>query len=112
MSDVVSRLREACAEVASRARFVSIDHDAIGAYATSLPLDSPSDLPEPSGESREHRAAFWLTLDAINFGSGWSPTLRKAPGRSGYATTAAGVAERFESRGPWSAAELAAIGSD
>ena len=26
------------------------------------------------------------TAEAINFGSGWFPTLRKRPGRSGYAT--------------------------
>ena len=112
MTDVLSCLREACAEVASRARFVAIDRGAIDAYAASLPLGPAAQEPDPSGGTRDHRTAFWLTLDAVNFGSGWSPTLRKAPGRSGYATTAAGVAERFQSRGPWSAAELAAIGSD
>ncbi|HEY1591981.1 MAG TPA: queuosine salvage family protein [Solirubrobacteraceae bacterium] len=112
MTDVLSRLREACAEVASRSRSVAIDRGAIAEYAATLPLGSAAHEPDPSGETRDHRAAFWLTLDAINFGSGWSGTLRKAPGRSGYATTAAGVAERLESRGPWSAAELAAIGSD
>jgi Potential Queuosine, Q, salvage protein family len=50
-----------------------------------------------------------LTLDAINFGSGWFPTLRKRPGRSGYHTIATGVRERFTKRGLWSAEELARI---
>jgi hypothetical protein len=55
---------------------------------------------------REDVAAFVLTLDAINFGSGWFPTLRKAPGRSGYYTVAAGLARRFRAHGPWSASEF------
>ncbi len=50
--------------------------------------------------AREERAAFWLTLDAINFGSGWFPTLRKRDGRSGYHTIAAGLRERFAAHGP------------
>ena len=58
----------------------------------------PDDIPTPP--SREPLAAFWLTLDAINFGSGWFPTLRKRAGRSGYSTIAAGVRERFERAGP------------
>jgi hypothetical protein len=57
----------------------------------------------------ERLAAFWLTLDAINFGSGWFPTLRKRPGRSGYFTIASGLRRRFDEAGPWSADELAAI---
>ena len=45
-------------------------------------------------------------MNAINFGSGWWPTIRKRQGHSGYATMAAGVEERFAGAGPWSAAEL------
>jgi hypothetical protein len=48
-------------------------------------------------------------MNAINFGSGWWPTVRKRPGHSGYATMAAGVRERFASHGPWSAGELLAM---
>ena len=36
--------------------------------------------PTSRGASPEERAAFSVTLNAINFGSGWFPTLRKAPG--------------------------------
>src|SRR5690606_24632409 len=54
----------------------------------------------------ELRAAFFLTLDAINFGSGWFPTLRKRPGRSGYYTVATGLRDRFAKAGAWSAVEL------
>ena len=48
-------------------------------------------------------------MNAINFGSGWWPTVRKRPGHSGYATMAAGVEERFAEAGPWSAEELVAM---
>jgi Potential Queuosine, Q, salvage protein family len=61
------------------------------------------------GETREDRAAFWLTLDTINFGSGWFPTLRKPAGRSGYQTIAAALRERVLGSGPWSAAQLSAL---
>jgi hypothetical protein len=62
-------------------------------------------------DSVAQRAAFWLTLDAINFGSGWFPTMRKRPGRSGYFTVASGIRERFARDGAWSAPALAEIES-
>jgi hypothetical protein len=54
--------------------------------------------------------AFVLTLDAVNFGSGWFPHLRKREGRSGYFTVALSLEERFAKQGPWSARELAVLG--
>jgi hypothetical protein len=54
-------------------------------------------------------ATYILTLDAINFGSGWFPTLRKRPGASGYYTVAWNLAERFRELGPWSNDELRRI---
>ena len=105
-------LRRACAAVADRARHVRIERDEISAYAATLDLDTPPP-PDPDAHlltgSREELAAFWLTLDAINFGSGWFPELRKRRGRSGYYTIAIGVRERFQTHGPWSAGELAEI---
>ena len=59
--------------------------------------------------SPEDVARYMLTLDTINFGSGWFPTLRKRPGHSGYATIAAALAERFRAEGPWSNAQLRAL---
>jgi hypothetical protein len=106
---VSERVREACAWVTSRARFVRVEEDRIEAYAAALPAPEPSP-PDPETEltegDRETRAAFVVCLDAINFGSGWWPTISKRPGRSGYFTVAAGVADRFREGGAWSAAEL------
>jgi hypothetical protein len=110
---IVDEIRQACAWVAGQARQVAIDREAIVAYATSLGAVPAGDGADPDAHvtagSREPRAAFWLTLDAINFGSGWFPTLRKRPGLSGYLTVAAGVTDRFAAHGPWSAGELAQI---
>jgi len=107
-------LRRACAEVAGRARSVRIERDAIALYAASLPLDAAAtQVDEADGQlsaaPREQRAGFWLTLDAINFGSGWFPTLSKRPGRSGYATVAAGIRQRAANAGIWSPDELSRI---
>jgi hypothetical protein len=105
---LVDQIRDGCAWVAARASHVTVNEAAIPAYAAALPA-----APRP-GDDRldgppELRAAYVLTLDAINFGSGWFPTLRKRDGRSGYHTIALGLRERFETHGAWSAAELRAI---
>jgi hypothetical protein len=101
-------IRAACAAVAGRARQVRIREDAIEAYAATLPAESPPAPDLAPGEPDERRAAFQITLNAINFGSGWFPTLRKKPGMSGFRTVEAGL----RGHGPWSADELAAIGRD
>jgi len=110
VSDVLGELREACGAVARQARHVRIERQAIAAYGAALPLDAPNPGPDPQAHlvsgTREQLAAFWLTLDAVNFGSGWFPTLRKRVGRSGYFTIAAGIRDRFVTEGPWTAAEL------
>jgi hypothetical protein len=101
-------IRAACAAVAAQARRVRIREEAVEAYAATLPAQSPPAPDLAHGEGDERRAAFQLTLNAINFGSGWFPTLRKKPGMSGFRTVEAGL----RARGPWTADELAAIGRD
>lgn len=105
-------VRAACAAVVDRARHVRIEEGAIEGYAAALPAPGPPE-PDPRlelpGADREARAAFAVCLDAVNFGSGWWPTIRKRPGHSGFFTVAAGLADRFRGRGAWPAAELAAL---
>jgi hypothetical protein len=109
-ANVFDRIRERCAEVMRRARFVRIDPVRIDALARELAADPP---PVPRLDPRHHHfgapestLAFLLTLDSINFGSGWFPELRKRPGLSGYFTIATALKERFDDRGSWTAAEL------
>ncbi|HET7095113.1 MAG TPA: hypothetical protein VFI22_16600, partial [Thermomicrobiales bacterium] len=107
------QIRAACRTVAEDARFVRIDLDRLPAYAASLSLTG---LPEPIYDTAHHvradpetTAAFVVTLDAVNFGSGWFPLLRKRPGLSGYFTIATALKERFEREGALVASKLAAI---
>jgi hypothetical protein len=113
VTDLLTDLRAACQRVAERARHVRIEHERIPGYVGTLPIDIPLSAPDPEAHltdaPREELAAYWLTLDAINFGSGWFPTLRKPGGHSGYYTIAAALTERFATRGAWSAARLADI---
>jgi hypothetical protein len=99
-------VRARCAEVAGRAERVRIVEAAIEPYARTLEPEAPP-TPDLDGASLEERAAFSLTLNAINFGSGWFPTLRKPAGLSGFRTIEAAL----RARGPWTASELASIGT-
>jgi hypothetical protein len=105
-------VRGACAWVAERARFVRIVEGGIDAYAVGLGTGGPEQGP-PSGTAAdpEAAAAFAICMNAINFGSGWWPTIHKRPGHSGYATMAAGVEERF-GVDPWTAEELVAMDAE
>jgi hypothetical protein len=57
----------------------------------------------------EPTLAFFTTLAAVNFGSGYFPHLHKRPGMSGYYTIATSLTERFRSGGPFTAKQLADI---
>jgi len=104
-------VRASCARIAAGAQSVRIDIDA---------LDRVEAGPAPQLDPLRHYlegepadvAAYMLVLDAVNFGSGWFPTLRKRTGCSGYFTIAWSLADRFRADGPWSAAQLRAMRSD
>jgi Potential Queuosine, Q, salvage protein family len=105
---LLDEVRSSCREIAESARHVSID---LGAAKPPAELEPPALDPEAHylEGAAEDVAAYLLTLDAINFGSGWFPTLRKRAGRSGYFTVAWGLADRFRAHGPWSNPELRAL---
>ena len=105
MPGLLDAARRTAAEIAESAAHVGIDLDAAGAIEPG-----PEPVLDPEKHylegSREEVIAYLLTLDSINFGSGWFPTLRKRPGCSGYYTIAWALADRFREDGPWSANEL------
>jgi hypothetical protein len=116
VSDVFARIRAAAAQVAARARHVRIDDPALEALCARIAAEPPDGadadpahhaFPEPS-----HTLAYVVTLDAVNFGSGWFPWLRKPDGRSGYYTIARALRARFEAHGPWDGAALRRISAD
>ena len=101
---LTDEVRRSCARIADEARSVAIDVDRLASVAADAPALDPERhyLEGP----REDVIAYLLTLGAINFGSGWFPTLRKRAGSSGYFTVAWALADRFRAHGPWSAEEL------
>jgi hypothetical protein len=101
---LTEEIRAAAARVAGVARQVRIREEAIEPYARTL-RDEPPPPPDLEGASDEERAAFSLQLNAINFGSGWFPTLRKRAGMSGFRTVEAGL----RARGPWTGEELRTV---
>ena len=110
--DVFERIRAGCARVAAVAEHVRIDDVALERLAGDLVSSGIEPVLDPVHAPFENPAttlAFVITLDAINFGSGWFPTLRKRDGRSGYFTVALALRKRFETRGPWSAVELCGL---
>jgi Potential Queuosine, Q, salvage protein family len=102
---LLDEVRRRCAEIAASARSVRIDLERVGTVGRAPPPEVDPVRHYLEG-SRENVAAYMLVLDAINFGSGWFPTIRKRPGCSGYFTVAWSLADRWRSEGPWSAAEL------
>ncbi len=100
----------------ARAEFISIDTRALQELASELVRTDPA---APSSDPAHHRLgddestlAYVLTLNAINFGSGWFPVLRKPPGLSGYFTVATALRRQFESHGPWDAEALERLTPD
>src|SRR3954466_15949379 len=102
------RVRENSAAIAASARHVRIDLDRVGEIEPGPPPELDPERHFLEG-SCEDVAAYLLTLDAINFGSGWFPTLRKRPGCSGYYTVSWALADHWRSNGPWSSEALRAM---
>jgi hypothetical protein len=105
---LTDEVRSHAAEVAAGACWVSIDLDQLDAVEPGPPPELDPERHYLEG-SPEDVATYLLTLDAINFGSGWFPTLRKRPGSSGYYTVAWALADRFRRHGPYSNDELRVI---
>jgi hypothetical protein len=107
---LLDQVRAGCKTVAERAAHIRINYDLIPSYAADL-LGEKSIQPEHDRASHyldrgDDTAAFFLTLDAINFGSGYFPYMNKRPGKSGYFTVAGCLNDRFKKRGPLSPLEL------
>jgi len=112
-SDVFDGIRAACRAVAEDARFVRVEGARIPTYAETLPIER---FGRPTFDADRHfvgeasaTVAYVITLDAVNFGSGYFPHLRKRPRMSGYYTIASTLADRFRADGPLRPDELASI---
>jgi hypothetical protein len=106
-------IRDAALAVVERADFVRIDHAVLKKYALAIPA---AEMAAPKLDPSRHlldrgadTAAFIVTLDTINFGSGWFPHLKKWPGLSGYFTIASALTDLFRAEGPLTVSQLASL---
>lgn len=100
-------------QIMDNPRFVRIAEDRLDAYAAGLPLEQAR-APELDPTTHylgdpEATRAYVISLDAINFGSGYFPHLQKRRGMSGYFTVASSLKDRFDAQGPFSPDELQAL---
>jgi hypothetical protein len=96
-------VRRHCAQVAGTARWVRIDPHATTASSGIAGLNPKQHFVEGDPE---HVARYVLVLDAINFGSGWFPTLRHGSTVEMTQRLTAHTRSRGE---PWTADELRAM---
>jgi hypothetical protein len=116
LTNIFEQVRTACKDVAADANRVAINYDILPKYAASLPVHTAT-RPELDHGSHylgkeEKTVAFLLTLDAINFGSGYFPQLHKRPGMSGYFSIASSLNDVYKHHGGLSAADLDRITVD
>jgi hypothetical protein len=111
--DLFDRIRAACAGVADRAEWVAIDGERLDAFARELAVGPEETVSaDPAGRAlrgERETIAYVVTLDALNFGSGWFPALRTPEGLSGYYTIATALERRFVEGGAWDASALSAL---
>ena len=110
MNPLFTKIREACENIAASASQIRIHYDHIPVYAASLPvhITTPAAL-DPGCHylgKEEETLAFLLTLDTINFGSGYFPHLHKRRGMSGYFSIASSLNDVYKNQGCLSAKEL------
>ncbi len=115
---IFTDIRKGCRHVAENAGFVRIDRGRLEQYARDFPV---ADLGQATLDPATHYLGhgkdtllYVLALDAINFGSGYFPHLKKRPApdggtMSGYFTVAAGLSDWFRAEGAPSADRLAAL---
>ena len=103
---IFDKIRVAAAEVAQQASHVHIRDEELAYFAGRLDMAIPSDPCFAPAEDPEATASFVLALDAVNFGSGYFPHMRKRPSMSGYHTVAACLRDHIADQGPINSAWL------
>jgi len=111
--NIFDLIRRSCRKVADRATRVRINYSRISPYAASLPVEK---IIKPQLDpdchylgQKEATVSFLITLNSINFGSGYFPHLCKRSGMSGYFTIAYLLNAAYQKPGPISAKRLAEL---
>ena len=110
---IFDEIRDGCRHVAEHATRARVDETRLAGYARDFPVaEIGAATLDPATHYLGHgkdTLAFVLMLDAINFGSGYFPHIRKRPNHSGYFTMAAGLNGWFQAEGAPSAERLARL---
>lgn len=108
--ELLTQVRETAKAVTEKADHVSINYLQVPAYAASVPVEQIKTVkPHPSYHyygDPEDTLAFFITLNAINFGSGYSTYIKKQASGSIYYTIALGLKKYFEIHGVATARDL------
>jgi hypothetical protein len=113
---IFDRIRDATARVAELADQVTIDEDRLETYADELPAGE-IEVPERDEELHyfghgEATVAYIVTLDTINFGSGYFPWTQPRDGYTDYGMVARSLTDRFERHGPFDPEELTELAAE
>ncbi len=109
--NLVQGVRRNCERVCCDLQLLTVNYDSLAVYASRLPRRTDStDKRAPgfdgSAEELERQRLRILSLDTINFGSGWHDVVSKRPGLSGARSMAAGLSQFEASHGALSASVL------
>ncbi len=112
-SNIFNQIREAAAQVAELAQHVQINLDRLDQYAETLAIDKINNPPlDPSAHylnKGKDTLAFFLTLETINFGSGYFPLLDNPSESSAYFSIAGALNEHYINKGVITATELSKL---
>ena len=107
---IFNEIRTKAKQVATAAQYVTIREDIINAYIQELPIQKIENPPlDPTchylGQGYD-TFSFFLSLEAINFGSGYFPYLKNIINGSGYFTVAKAWKEYYDRNAPVTAKML------
>lgn len=112
--NIFDHIRDGLRFVASRSQYVRINEDRLKEYALALQPRPPSNTLDSghhyTTSDREALAAYIMSLEAVNFGSGYEEAL-VAEGwdrldNSLYFTISTALKNHFARQGPWSAFDM------
>lgn len=108
--NIFQQIRSTTQAVATQAQQVKINYDQLDTYLKTLPLEKIDNPPlDPNthylGQGPD-TLAFFLTLETINFGSGYFPHLNNHIEGSGYFTVAGALKKYYDKNGPIPATTL------
>jgi hypothetical protein len=109
---MIERVLPSCRRVAESARLVTINEAALAAFAERIAPLLPAAMthtPHHFAGDVEQTVAYFLVLDALNFGSGFFAHYRPYRGEKGYFALATALRDWFAEQGQPTPAALQAI---